>query len=664
MGVDTGGTFTDFFCRLPDGGTRRWKTLSTPSDPSAAVMEGLAALFPDLDPAGLEVVHGTTVGTNAFLERKGARMVLVTTRGFEDVLWIGRQDRPRLYDLFAARPAEILPRHRVTGVRERMTWRGEVLEPLSGEEVRRAVRFCRARGARSVAVCLLHAYAGAGHEARLGRALEAAGFPVSLSSRVLPEFREYERLSTTVINAYLGPVVGGYIERLRRRLEGARLLVQLSNGGCRPAAGVGAHAVQTLLSGPAGGVQAAWELGRALGFDRVLTLDMGGTSTDVALCDGGPSLTRDYRLEGYPVAVPLMDIHTVGAGGGSLAWVDAGGLLRVGPESAGADPGPVCYGKGTGITVTDANLFLGRLRPEAFLGGRLALAADRVPPRMAELAARVGLSPREAALGVLRLVDTHMVRALRAVSLERGHDPRGGALVCFGGAAGLHAAALAAELEIRTVILPDRAGVFSARGMAVSDLLFDGSTAFFAAGRGASDIDPGPAVRALAARLAGDIRGTGLDPAAARSEFFVDVRYRGQSYEVTVPLEGDWGAAFAERHRFLYGHDMPGAPLEVTAVRARARIPRGGADFREAVLPRPAAPWHGRRAPVEFEGGPRSALLLDRAALRPGERLSGPALVLDDFTTLLLPPGWGARVLDGGHVLMEREGERHDGDGN
>ncbi len=653
LGIDTGGTFTDFACLDPSGAWRRWKVLSTPKDPSKAILEGISRLVEGLGAREIELVHGTTVGTNAFLERKGAKTVLITTKGFEDVIWIGRQARPSLYDLNVQRFPDITPRKMVTGLEERLDWQGNVLASPAPEELERIYRFCKYRGAESVAVCLLHSYASPIHEKAVKRVLEPLGIPVSTSHEVLSEFREFERFSTTLINAYLNPVVGRYIRRLHQRLPKARIYVQLSNGGALPALKVEERAVHTLLSGPAGGVQAAWRLGSALGTDKIITLDMGGTSTDVSICPGKLTFTREYELEGYPVAIPMLDIHTVGAGGGSVAWLDRGGFLQVGPESAGADPGPVCYGKGTQITVTDANLFLGRLRESSFLGGRMKLEKGRMERAMANLASRVGLSPLETAKGIIDLVNANMSRAIRRVSLERGYDPRDFTLVCFGGAAGLHAAELADALEITRVIIPAMAGVFSAQGMAQSTLSFDKSRSIIVKDGLAEERRIAEEMRSLVSMLEEESRAIMEREGGGRMQRFIDVRYKGQSFEITVPFEEGWPERFAQEHRRLYGYDLMGETLEVTTIRARLEIQRSS----EAPVPDPSMTVTSSsggvdRAKVFFRDGAREATVLARQRLgRDG--LDGPAVITDDYTTILVPPGWRASGLKG-HLELAR----------
>ena len=658
IGIDTGGTFTDFVYVDARGRWSRWKTLSTPKDPSRAILKGLAHIFPGGIPENLELIHGTTVGTNAFLERKGARTVLITTRGFEDILWIGRQARPSLYDFLVERPRPVISKSRITGVNERMAWTGEVITGLSEEEIRRAVDFAQAAKAKSIAVCLLHSYANPLHENQLAKALENSGVHVSISSRIMPAFREYERLSTTLVNAYIGPVVEDYLGRLEKKLPGAHILVQQSHGGCRPSSGIRDQAVQTLLSGPAGGVQGAWELAGELGFANIITLDMGGTSTDVSLCAGGLTFTRDYRIEGYPVAVPVIDIHTVGAGGGSVAWIDKGGLLKTGPRSAGADPGPVCYGKGREITVTDANVFLGRLRPEAFLGGGMPLEVHRIDGPLAELSHRLGLSPQETARGVIRLVNTNMVQAIRSVSIERGYDPRRFVLVCFGGAAGLHAAELADELEMPAVLFPELGGVFSAFGMMQTDLVFEKSRALLLknAARRTGEIES--AIEELRRNL---LHETAFLRTAGKGQItwqaYLDCRYHGQSHELQVPFSTRWPSGFVNEHKRLYGHELPGRDVEVTALRVRAALFRGTVSgfLREKATGDRDRPVF-QRVSADFGSGMEDVPLYTRSTF-PGDRVvCGPALIVDDYTTIMVPRNWGIRNYRG-HLLMEKSDE-------
>ena len=599
-GVDTGGTFTDFV--FWDGDQlRSAKRPSTPDDPSQAILSGVAETR-----VLRHLVHGSTVATNALLERRGVETAFVSTAGFEDMLEIGRQNRPRLYDWSGRGREELIPRNRRFGARERTTFEGEIVLPLESDEVERIVSDVKASGAASVAVCLLHAYAAPAHEKRLGDALRAAGLHVSLSHEVLPEYREYERASTTAVNAYVSPLMRGYLQRLASNLGATtRLRVFQSNGGSMSAETAGREAVHTVLSGPAGGVRGAAAVAAAAGFDRILTFDMGGTSTDVALCDGGLGLTQESRVGGLPIRVPMLDIHTVGAGGGSIAYWDAGGALRVGPESAGADPGPACYGRGDRPTVTDANLILGRIDPGKFLDGAMELDSDRARSVLSAFAAKGGVPVERAAEGIITVANSNMERALRRITVDRGLDPREFTLVAFGGAGPMHACELADRLEIPTVLAPRDAGVLSALGMLTADVVRDFSQSVL-------ESDPGPVFEQLESRARRELTEDGFtDIALHRS---VDLRYRGQSFEITLP----WNAreSFGAKHEQLYGYRRDDSPIETVAVRVQA-VARNDAD--DVV------------------------------------RLDAPADA-KSYSTLYEPPGWSAREEPSGNTILRRSG--------
>ena len=652
LGIDSGGTFTDFVF-LGEGEGWVHKVPSTPADPLQAILAGVAEMRPQ-GLNGVEVVHGTTRGTNAFLERKGARVALLTTAGFEDVLGIGRQTRPELFDLMVEKPPEILPRARVLGVRERLGADGAALLSLTGEEISRVRSWVREMAPEALAVCLLHAYAYPQHEERLAAALADLDVPLSLSSRILPEIREYERTAATVLNAYLGPVIQQYLADWSRRLPGVSLFIQQSNGGFLPASQAGAWGLQTILSGPAGGVYGAWRLGQELGIPNLLTLDMGGTSTDVALLAGETPFTREYLLQGYPLGIPVMDIHTVGAGGGSIAFQDRGGALRVGPRSAGADPGPVCYGRGEEITVTDAHLFLGRLRPENFLGGRMPLDPGATARALTRLGAVFGVAPEELALGIIRVANSHMAKALRAVSLERGFDPREFTLCCFGGAAGLQVCELALELDLHSILVPAQAGVLSALGMAQAGLRRDWTRTLLLSGPGLTWARLQQEFQSLRGQGLAEMRGEGLPVEGLTVSGELELRYRGQSDTLTVPCRPDFLPTFHGRHRHLYGHDFPHREVEALSLRlnflappSRAALPRLTSRSSSRV-PLP------RRGQVWLPEGPAILPFYERRELQPGEALAGPALVVEDYATLLVLPGFRMEVLPRGHLLLSR----------
>jgi N-methylhydantoinase A len=615
VGIDVGGTFTDLVA-IADGRLVVAKVPTAPADQAAGVAAAVAAA--GIDAAAAEALaHGTTVATNALLERRGARVALVTTEGFRDVIEIGRQNRPSLYDLTLDRPPPLVPRGLRFTVRERMGPAGVVV-PLDEASLAETVELIRAADVEAVAVCLLFSYLHPAHEERVGEAIAEAlpGVHVSLSSRVLPEAREYERCSTTAANAYLGPALSAYLERLE-----PRPLVMQSSGGVVDAAAAAARPAACVLSGPAGGVVGGAFVAAASGFADALTLDMGGTSTDVAaVVAGRVQSTTDSVVGGVPIRFPMVDVHTVGAGGGSVAWLDEGGALRVGPRSAGAAPGPAAYGRGgEEPTVTDANLVLGYLADGAVLGGEVVLRRS-----LAERAlARLGGDPVETALGVVRVADATMNRALRVISVERGLDPRGFALVAFGGAGPLHACSLAEELGLRTVLVPEASGVLSALGLAVSDLRRD----YLA--------PAGTDVAELERAAAGDLPGS-------RCERFVDARYHGQSYELTVPADG-WEQRFVEEHRRRYGFAMDDE-VEAVSIRVVATVPGPQVELRpESRRSRRAE----RRAYVD--GG-----WADVPVLGPGAAVDGPAIVELPGATCLVRPGWAGGPDAGGTLVLER----------
>lgn len=655
IGVDTGGTFTDFLI-FEGGKVRTHKVLSTPRNPAEAVLTGIRE-------AGVKgrksVVHGSTVATNAILERKGVRTALITTSGFEDVLEIARQTRPDIYTLFVVRPEPLIGRRHRYGVVERTLFDGAAERVPDASGILPVLDDIRAEGIESVAVCFLHSYANPAHEEKVAGMAAALGIPVSVSHRILREYREFERTSTTVVNAYVSPMMDRYLSRLERRIGRGSLQVMQSNGGSISAGTAKRESVRTILSGPAGGVVGAFETARAAGHAHVITFDMGGTSTDVSLCDGGIRTTTEAAVAGFPVKVPMIDIHTVGAGGGSIARVDEGGALRVGPESAGADPGPACYGKGDKVTVTDANLVLGRLLPDRFLGGKMGLRPDRVEGPLCALAGRMGISPRAAAEGVVRVANAAMERAIRVVSVEKGYDPRAFALVSFGGAGPLHACELASALSIPRVIVPKDPGILSAFGMLLSDVVKDYSRTWLRKTRAlpVEEIEAffGPMER----QARRDLRREGIRSSGMRLERFLDMRYAGQSYEITVPFGGRIEASFHRLHRRMYGYDDPGRETEIVNVRVRAV----GA-VRKPVLPRsrsggsnPRAAFLDRRRIVEG-GRETDASVYRRELLRPRNRLAGPAIVTEYSSTVYLPSRWAGRVDAFGNLVLSPAGER------
>jgi N-methylhydantoinase A len=652
IGVDTGGTFTDFI--LMDGERLEiHKVLSTPDNPAHAVLQGLRHLHPSL--TEVNVIHGSTVATNALLERKGARTALITTTGFEDVLEIGRQTRPELFDPFVTKLPPLVPTRLRFGVSERIAYNGEVLQPLTGEEIDAALERVQRAKVESLAICLLHAYANPVHEQALVQAAERLGIPLSASHQVLPEFREYERCSTTVVNAYLRPVMQRYLRTLTAELTGARLSVMRSNGGIMSAERAHQESVHTVLSGPAGGVVGAFRIARDAGYSRAITFDMGGTSTDVSLCDEHPRTTNETIVAGCPVKVPVIDIHTVGAGGGSLAYLDRGGALRVGPQSAGADPGPACYGKGQELTVTDANLYLGRLHPAWFLGGQMRLDVQRATAVVQALARKLRLPPENACQGVVEIANANMEGAIRVISVERGYDPREFILLSFGGAGGMHAADLARRLSIPEVLIPANPGILSAFGMLISDYIQEYAqtvlvpAAEFTAERAAA------AFTDLEERGRQAMRDEGVAPHEVQISRFVDMSYVGQSFELIVPFTPNFVDEFHRRHEQRYGYEDSSRPTQVVNVRMRVVGP-SGTVYRAAKTLEHSG--DARQAQVDsirmfVNGQWQEAPIYDRQPLQPGDRFHGPALVVEYSATSVVPADFAARI-DSQHNIILR----------
>ena len=647
---------------LRHGEVLTFKTPSTPDDYTRGIVTGLKALLaqlPPSDPAHFDFVHASTVATNALLERKGARTGLVTTRGFRDVLEIGRQERPHLYDLYPARPAPLVDRARRHEVTERVDAEGTIVAPLDDAEIDRVCAALRRQKVESVAVSLLFSFLVPDHERRLGQALRQAGFEVSLSSEILPEFREYERTSTTVINAYVAPVMKRYLRGLSEQvhaLGASGMRIVQSNGGSLSDRSAAERPVHTLLSGPAAGLTGAQSMARVAleGFklppDALITFDMGGTSTDVALIAGEPGVSTESKLAGLPVHVPMVDLHTVGAGGGSLASLDGGGALHVGPASAGADPGPACYGRGTQPTVTDANVVAGRLPVDHFLGGRMKLYPDRARAAVGELGAQMGVEPETAALAMLRVVNANMVRAVRVISVERGHDPRRFTLVSFGGAGGLHACQIAEALHMNRVLIPCHPGVLSAWGALAADIVKDYSATLMRTPDEALAGMLSQCLQRFSEQAREDLHREGVSTADLMLQPALDLRYEGQSHEITVPHRGTLEQTIADFHEYhaqRYGHATPEAPVQLVTVRLRA-IGRAPTPH---LAPR-TPPRRTRPTPRDLPGC--AFPCLERDALPPDHRVAGPCLILEAHATTFLPEGWSGRADRFGNLLLER----------
>lgn len=660
IAIDTGGTFTDCVY-LVDGTLQVLKVPSTPAVPSEAVLNALAQLHAA---EAVEVRHGTTVGTNAMLERKGARVAFVTTAGFEDTLAIGRQTRSRLYDWFAPLPVCLVSRELRFGVPERVTAEGTILRAPTEEELGALVEQVRNSGAAAVAISLLFSFANPTTELRVEAALRSLGLPVSTSHRILPEFREYERASTTVVNAYLAPTMQRYLLDLEKRVRaehaGGRVDVMQSSGGIIPARLAAQEPVRTVLSGPAGGVIGACRMAQAAGFDRIIGFDMGGTSTDVFLADeakGGAQRTRESVIAGVPIAVSMLDIHTVGAGGGSIARFDSGGMLRVGPESAGSEPGPICFGRGTMPTVTDANLLLGRLDGESFLGGEVALDANRTEKILDQ---QKGAIPTtlEFAAGIVRVVEKQMEKAMRVISVERGHDPRECTLVAFGGGGPLHACALAQAMRIPTVLIPAMPGALSAVGILLADTVRDYSRTVMLPGDSIEQL--GPMFAEMKARGFSEFAAEGLQ---GTPQYALDLRYRRQGYELNVLFDPQSPSGALEQfhrmHEQRYGFSNLDKPVEI--VNLRLRMVAAGEPYSavrsELVSGNGDAAFCGERD-IYFDKRFHRSRVYRREQLVAGDSFDGPALVTEYTSATLLPLGCHLRVDAFGNLILWVERQR------
>jgi N-methylhydantoinase A len=662
IGIDIGGTFTDFVLFDPTSGAfETFKTLSTPGDPAEAVLTGLAQARQAGKIDRLDIVHGSTVATNALLEGKGAVTALIATKGFRDVIEIGRQNRPDIYDLFAQRPPPLAPAALRYEVDERVNFEGEILRPLDMDTLEPLVEALKGAGVESVAVSLLFSFLHPAHEAAIAARLRAANFFVSPSSEVLPEFREYERTSTTVINAYVAPVMDRYLARLERESGATDFRVIQSNGGSIRAEQARREAARCVLSGPAGGVVGAQYVAQTAGFKRLLTFDMGGTSTDVSLCDGEIQITTEAAIGGHPIRLPIIDIHTVGSGGGSMAYVDPGGALRVGPQSAGADPGPICYNQGGQTpTVTDANLILGRLAADQFLGGQMALneaAAEAALTRLAReanLTPQPGLTPAQtAALGIIEIVNAHMERALRVISVQRGHDPRQFALVSFGGAGGLHAAGLARNLNIPHVLIPPNAATLSAFGMLAAEVVKDYvQTVMLPGDSRFQDLEQQMAPLLNQGRA--DVIAEGVSPDAVTLQPALDMRYQGQSYELLVPMSADFLSDFHAIHSQSYGYNQPERPVEIVNLRLRAvgHLPKPALSRKPADAAAPSPDSFDRR-PVVLSAGLATVPFYKGDSLQPGHQIMGPAVVVYPDTTVFAAPDDRLRLDEYGNLVCD-----------
>lgn len=692
IAIDSGGTFTDCVW-LQNSSLRILKVFSTPADPAQAIADAVSKIAADAQE--IVVLHGTTVGTNTLLQRKGARVAFVTTKGFEDSIEIGRQHRPKLYDFFFEKDPALSPAELRFGVDERISAEGTVLRAPTAASLNDLAAQIAAQKPQAIALSLLFSFANPENEKAVAAALAALNVPISISHQILPEFREYERASTVLVNAYLQPVMQGYLQKLQERLSSgqeraqarvspphqaktglgwgprpvpqnpsaqagapavhSQIFVMQSSGGITALATAAEQPVRTVLSGPAGGIVGAAAVARRSGFDSIITFDMGGTSSDVALIDGEPSTTNEADVAGLPVRVPVLDIHTVGAGGGSLARFDAGGALRVGPESAGADPGPICYGKGERPTVTDANLLLGRLPADQFLGGDFQLDLPRTQSIVAQWLKKnhSSLSPEEFAAGMVRVVNANMEKAIRVVSIERGHDPRQFALVAFGGAGAMHACELAHALRIPRVIVPAYPGALSALGILISDVVKDHSrTILLRVAPGAAfsaRLDPvfAELKRNIAAELKKeDWQGTALfEPSC-------DIRYRGQGYELNLAYGADVLKRFHAEHKRRYGYSSPERDVEIVTVRMRGRV-ASPEKLSRLKIKEEEGRLKAANQMVYFAGRRYKTQIIPRSSIQQGKRYRGPAIITEYSATTVVPPGLAYKKDRAGNLLIE-----------
>ena len=643
VGIDTGGTFTDFvFFDGKDLFTH--KISSTPYDPSQAIIQGLVQVLGN-EFKHTEIIHGTTVGTNALLERKGAKVALRTTKGFEDVVQIGRQNRGELYDLFWQPREPLVPKMLRFGLNERVDYEGRILTKLKIGEVEKLCYILKKLKVECIAISFLHSYKNSKNEVDAEKILSRLGMPISTSSTILPEFREYERTSTIVANSYLQPKVRVYMESLADNLPESRVLVMQSSGGVTSPKQAGEEPVRILYSGPAGGVVGAFKISENMGYKRVITYDMGGTSTDIALCDGSLMFTTENKIDGIPIKMPMLDVITIGAGGGSIAYVDSGGVLKVGPESAGADPGPACYGRGRLPTVTDANVVLGRINPKWFLGGKMKIFPEKSRSALRGLAGRLNISLLSLADSIIKVSNSNMERALRVASIGRGYDPRDFALFSFGGAGGLHACELAVGLGINKVIFPKDPGVFSALGMLMAESFKDYSQTIFLSGKeiDLDSIEKG--FEALEKKAVGDFPSVEL-----RYDRFIDARYKRQSHEITIPFSDTFANVFHRTHKKKYGYAKSHDEIEIVTLRLRAVL-RSKERIKLPLLNNPKTRIMSDKTKLFFNNERLDVKSYVRDDFYSGLTFNGPAIIYEMNSTLFITPNFRCEVDRFGNIV-------------
>ena len=656
IGIDTGGTFTDIVMSI---GSKIFthKILSDPQEPARTVLQGIRQI---LEKNGIskhqdiEIIHGSTVATNTLLERQGAEILLITTEGFEDVLEIGRQARPDLYDLNMIKPFPLVSREKRFGVRERILHNGCIQTPIDTNQLDQIINQVDGNQISAIAVCFLFSYVNPKHEQIVEEKAIELNIPVSASHKILPEYREFERFSTTVANAYVLPKVNSYISKLEMELPSPIRIMQ-SNGGSISAQTACNQPIRTALSGPAGGVIGAFKVAQTAGFGQVITFDMGGTSTDVSLCDAKISVTAENDISGIPIKIPMIDIHTVGSGGGSIAEIDSGGALKVGPRSAGAVPGPICYGEGNDFTVTDANLYLGRIDPSHFLGGHMPLHLDRVDKAIKNFAHRAELTPIRLAEGIVDVANAKMERAIRVISIERGFDLRDFAMVSFGGAGGLHACDLARNLGISTIIIPPNCGLLSAYGMILSDVVKDYSQTVL---RKSTETNVFSELShdfsELISRAKEDMLVEGFEYDQVTFQQTMDVRYVGQSHELNIEFTPDFAESFHSIHNQRFGHAKHDMFIEIVSLRVRAvgKTEDSMVMVQMLGLKSDEKPYS---KDVIFDGEIYPTSLYLRKNLDVGNKIDGPSVVIEPSATTLIPPDFAAEIDPYQNIIARRK---------
>lgn len=661
IGIDTGGTFTDFVI-YNNGDIKIQKIPSTTHDPAVAIMKGISKYLS----AGnkIQVIHGTTVATNSLLERKGGKIALITTKGFEDIIFIGRQTRENLYSLLGEDRTFLLPDKFVFGIEESVNSSGHIEKKIQEKDLEAVIEKIKHLKIEAAAVCLINSYANFQNENIIFSRLIKENIMASVSSQILPEHREYERTTVTVVNAYLMPVVSLYISNLKKNMGKNELLIMQSNEGCVSPATAKTEPIRTALSGPAGGVVAAFNIGKSAGYKNIITFDMGGTSSDVSLIDGKIRRTNESKINEFPIRLPMIDIHTVGAGGGSIAYLDKGGSLRVGPDSAGADPGPACYGKGRRPTVTDANLVLGRLVPDYFLGGSMKIYPGKSRRVIDDLAGKIEKNLLETAEGIIEITNANMEKAIRVISIERGIDPRKFILFCFGGAGGMHAAEIASNLNISTVLIPKNAGVLSALGLLMTDSIKDYTKSILRQAEETTVDYLQKNLLKLKTMAVNDMKKEGFT--SEKLTFFssMDVRYIGQSYEINIPYKDSHDAIsslisdFNRAHNTLYAYYHPDRKIELVNLRLKVIGTREKIKLnkKHEVSSTPDNAFF-KTQDIFYKTEKFSAPVYIRNLLSAGTSLSGPALIVDYESTAFIPPDFNLKV-DGWENLIIQKAEQ------